>query len=74
MYHFGVIAWLLETQEVAVGNARPSVTKKQREQKKRERQAVKAERRAQRKIDAQNPNLNTNSDDDMFEVQETFEP
>lgn len=57
-----------------MGNARPSVTKKQREQKKRERQAVKAERRAQRKIDAQNPNLNTNSDDDMIEAQETFEP
>ena len=57
-----------------MGNARPSVTKKQREQKKRERQAVKAERRAQRKIDAQNPNLNSNSDDDMIEVQETFEP
>ena len=57
-----------------MGNARPSVTKKQREQKKRERQAVKAERRAQRKIDAQNPNLNTNSDDDMIEAQATFEP
>lgn len=46
-----------------MGNARPSVTKKQREQKKRERQAVKAERRAQRKIDAQNPNANQNTDD-----------
>lgn len=38
---------------MALSNARPSVTKKQREQKKRERQAVKAEKRAQRKIDAQ---------------------
>jgi hypothetical protein len=35
-----------------MGSARPSVTKKQREQKKRERQAIKAEKRAQRKIDA----------------------
>ncbi|MGZ5493072.1 MAG: hypothetical protein ACXW3E_06110 [Thermoanaerobaculia bacterium] len=35
-----------------MGNARPSVTKKQREQKKRERQAVKAEKRAQRKTAA----------------------
>jgi len=35
-----------------LGNARPSVTKKQREQKKRERQAVKAEKRAQRKTAA----------------------
>jgi hypothetical protein len=33
-----------------VGNARPSVTKKQREQKKRERQVIKAEKRAQRKL------------------------
>lgn len=32
-----------------MGNARPSVTKKQREQKRRERQALKQERRAQRK-------------------------
>jgi hypothetical protein len=64
---------LLRTQEVAVGNARPSVTKKQREQKKRERQAVKAERRAQRKIDAQNPNPNA-TEDDMIEYQEVFEP
>jgi len=40
-------------REVALSNARPSVTKKQREQKKRERQAIKAEKRAQRKIDAQ---------------------
>lgn len=40
-------------REVALSNARPSVTKKQREQKKRERQAIKAEKRAQRKLDAQ---------------------
>ncbi|MGZ7031934.1 MAG: hypothetical protein ACXVIJ_08175 [Thermoanaerobaculia bacterium] len=46
-------------QEVALGSARPSVTKKQREQKKRERQAVKAEKRAQKKIDAQNPTERT---------------
>lgn len=32
-----------------MGSARPSVTKKQRELKKRERQQAKAERRAQRK-------------------------
>ena len=32
-----------------MGNARPSVTKKQREQKRRERQQMKAEKRAQRK-------------------------
>ena len=38
-----------------MGSARPSVTKKQREQKKRERQAMKAERRAQRKIESHNP-------------------
>ena len=57
-----------------MGNARPSVTKKQREQKKRERQAVKAEKRAQRKIDAQNPNATPASDEDMFEYQERFEP
>jgi len=60
-----------------VGNARPSVTKKQREQKKRERQAVKAERRAQRKIDAQNPNASTDSDDidmDLLVRQESVEP
>ena len=36
-----------------MGNARPSVTKKQREQKRRERQQLKAEKRAQRKIAAQ---------------------
>jgi len=35
-----------------LGNARPSVTKKQREQKRRERQIAKAEKRAQRKIAA----------------------
>ena len=46
-------------QEVFLGSARPSVTKKQREQKKRERQAVKAEKRAQRKIDAHNPTPRT---------------
>jgi len=32
-----------------MSTARPSVTKRQREQKKRERQAQKAERRAERK-------------------------
>ena len=53
-----------------MGNARPSVTKKQREQKKRERQAVKAERRAQRKIDAQNPNANQHTDDFDLEIAE----
>ena len=35
-----------------MGNARPSVTKKQREQKKRERRLIKAEKRAQRKLAA----------------------
>jgi hypothetical protein len=38
---------------VALGSARPSVTKKQREQKKRERKLAKAEKRAQRKTAAQ---------------------
>ncbi|MGZ8812158.1 MAG: hypothetical protein ACXW29_13540 [Thermoanaerobaculia bacterium] len=33
-----------------MGTARPSVTKRQREQVKRERQARKAEKRAQRKL------------------------
>jgi hypothetical protein len=47
-----------------VGNARPSVTKKQREQKKRERQAVKAEKRAQRKTAAHE---GTPIHDDMIE-------
>lgn len=47
-----MVAWPYP-REVALSNARPSVTKKQREQKKRERQAIKAEKRAQRKIDAQ---------------------
>ncbi len=53
-----------------MGNARPSVTKKQREQKKRERQAIKAEKRAQRKIDARTnpsetsgPEMGTYGDD-----------
>lgn len=36
-----------------MGSARPSVTKKQREQKKRERQAAKLERRALRKSGVQ---------------------
>jgi hypothetical protein len=40
-------------RRVPLGNARPSVTKKQREQKRRERQAMKAEKRAQRKLAAQ---------------------
>jgi hypothetical protein len=35
-----------------LSTARPSVLKKQREQKKRERQLIKAEKRAQRKADA----------------------
>jgi len=39
-----------DTPEAFLGSARPSVTKKQREQKKRERQIAKAERRAQRKL------------------------
>lgn len=37
-------------RRVPLGNARPSVTKKQREQVKRDRQRVKAEKRAQRKL------------------------
>ena len=37
-------------QEAALSNARPSVTKKQREQKQRERRIMKAEKRAQRKL------------------------
>lgn len=50
---------------MTLANARPSVTKKQREQKKRERQAVKAEKRAQRKIDAQT-NPGGVSEEDMY--------
>lgn len=45
-----------------MGSARPSVTKKQREQKRREKQLVKAEKRAQRK--EQGP------DQDIFEEQQ----
>ena len=44
-----------------MGTARPSVTKRQREQLKRERQLKKIERRAERK---QNP-LSLNADDDQ---------
>jgi hypothetical protein len=51
-------------RRVTLGNARPSVTKKQREQKKRERQAVKAEKRAQRKTAAHD---GTPIDDDQIE-------
>ena len=38
-----------------MSTARPSVLKKQREQKKRERQLIKAEKRAQRKTDPNRP-------------------
>jgi hypothetical protein len=42
-------------QEAALSNARPSVTKKQREQKQRERRIMKAEKRAARKLAHANP-------------------
>jgi len=38
-----------------LSNARPSVTKKQREQKQRERRIMKAEKRAARKLAHANP-------------------
>jgi hypothetical protein len=40
-----------------MGSARPSVTKKQREQKRREKQAVKAEKRQQRKEQGPDPDI-----------------
>ena len=45
-----------------MGRARPSVTKKQREQKRREKQLVTAEKRAQRK--------EAGPDTDIFEEQQ----
>lgn len=42
-------------QEAALSNARPSVTKKQREQKQRERRIMKAEKRAARKLAQASP-------------------
>jgi hypothetical protein len=48
-------------QEVAMASARPSVTKRQREQKKRERKIAKAEKRAQRKLEG-------GQDDDLGEL------
>jgi hypothetical protein len=38
-----------------MASARPSVTKRQREQKKRERKIAKAEKRAQRKLEGGQP-------------------
>ena len=49
-------------QEALLATPRPSVTKRQREQVKRERQLKKAEKRAQRK-------LNGPSDESEFEYQ-----
>jgi hypothetical protein len=42
-----------------MANARPSVTKRQREQKKRERKLEKAERRAQRKNEPAQPDMDS---------------
>lgn len=49
-----------------MGNARPSVTKKQREQVKRERQRAKEEKRAQRKIAGQS-GAGTDHDSDILD-------
>ncbi|HEX9164097.1 MAG TPA: hypothetical protein VF980_20505 [Thermoanaerobaculia bacterium] len=51
-----------------MSTARPSVTKKQREQKKREKQAMKAERRAQRKLASHDET--TEPADEQFETPE----
>jgi len=48
-------------QEAALSNARPSVTKKQREQKQRERRIMKAEKRAARKLAHASPSVDQES-------------
>ena len=53
---------IVSGQEAHLATPRPSVTKRQREQVKRERQLKKAEKRAQRK-------LNGPSDESEFEYQ-----